>query len=207
LASEAPHVAYRRLPGETARRRRKGEKAFGRGSRSFCRKPYSDPPASRSPENWNNHLPMFDFGAASFSISRGRRCSAGDKGLERFGALVRAELCAEEGGALIVWIGAGDVDVLASGSVTARACGAGAGRAGVEAGAAAVRGRTFVACEGEGCWTARRAGFSAECMASLAWRDVIRVTSAWREVRGPRAYRSGGPPSLRRAWTWPSGGP
>src|ERR1019366_1698873 len=120
----------------------------------------------------NNHLAMFDFGAASFSISRGRGC--GDIGLERFGALARAELCAEEGGAVIVWIGAGDVDVLAGGPMTARTCpgGAGAGRAGVEAGAAAVRGRTFVACEGEGCWTARRAGFSAECMASLARRDV-----------------------------------
>ena len=72
------------------------------------------------------HLPMFDFGTASFSISRGRGCSAGDIGLERFGALARAELCAEEGGALIVWTGAGDVDVLASGSVTARACPGGA---------------------------------------------------------------------------------
>jgi hypothetical protein len=132
---------------------------------------------------------MFEFGTASFSISRGGGGLAGDRGLERFGALARAELCAEEGGALIVWIGAGDVDVLASGSVTARACGAGAGRAGVEAGAAAVRGRTFVVCEGEGCWTARRAGFSAECMASLAWRDAVGVSSEWRAVRGPRAYR------------------
>ena len=116
---------------------------------------------------------MFDFGTASFSIPRGGGCSAGDIGLERFGALARPELCAEEGGALIGWIGAGDVDVLAGGPMMARTCpgGACAGRAGGGK-AAAVTGRTFVASEADGCGPPRRAGFSAECTASLAWRAV-----------------------------------
>jgi hypothetical protein len=98
-------------------------------------------------EMGNNHLPMFDFGTASFSISRCGGCSAGDVGLERFDAPARAEPCVEEGTALIGWTGAGDANVLADGPVTARACpgGAGVGRAGIEAGAATVRGRTFIA--------------------------------------------------------------
>jgi hypothetical protein len=116
---------------------------------------------------------MFDFGTASFSIPRGGGCSAGDIGLERVGALARPELCAEEGGALIGWIGAGEVDALAGGPMTARTCpgGACAGRAGGGK-AAAVTGRAFVASEAAGCGAPRRAGFSAECTDSLALRAV-----------------------------------
>ena len=64
----------------------------------------------------SNHLPMFDFGTASFSIPAEGGCSAGDFALDGFDMLARAAPRAEEGGALVVWIGAGDVDVLGGGA-------------------------------------------------------------------------------------------